>query len=68
MFAVGSELVRRVQHVVGAEEDGLMGAQTVRCLQVWLDDHGFACGPVDGVLGVLTAKALQRSLNAGAWS
>ena len=68
MFATGSELVRRVQHVVGAEEDGLMGSQTVRCLQVWLDDHGFACGPVDGVLGVLTAKAAQRALNAGAWS
>ena len=68
MFATGSELVRRVQHVVGAEEDGLMGAQTVRCLQAWLEDHGFPCGGVDGVLGILTAKALQRSLNAGAWS
>ena len=48
--------------------DGLMGPQTVRCLQAWLNDRGYLCGEVDGVLGPNTAKAVQRSLNAGAWS
>ncbi len=67
-WPTGSSLVRTVQGVVGAERDGLMGPQTVRCLQVWLGDQGYQCGPVDGVLGILTAKALQRSLNGGAWS
>lgn len=66
--AEGSPLVRTIQLVVGADIDGLMGAQTVRCLQVWLNAHGFECGEVDGVLGPQTAKAVQRSLNAGAWS
>lgn len=67
-LGTGSELVRAIQGVVGAEVDGLMGAQTVRCLQAWLEDRGFPCGGIDGVLGILTAKAVQRSLNAGAWS
>jgi peptidoglycan hydrolase-like protein with peptidoglycan-binding domain len=66
--AEGSSLVRAVQRVVGADVDGLMGPQTVRCLQAWLNSHGFDCGAVDGVLGTATAKAIQRSLNAGAWS
>jgi murein L,D-transpeptidase YcbB/YkuD len=33
--ADGSSLVRAVQRVVGADVDGLMGPQTVRCLQAW---------------------------------
>ena len=66
--ADGSSLVRAVQRVVSADVDGLMGPQTVRCLQAWLNSHGFDCGAVDGVLGPATAKAIQRSLNAGAWS
>lgn len=64
----GSTMVRVLQQRLGADVDGLMGPQTVRCLQAWLNDHGFPCGEVDGVLGVLTAKAVQRSINAGAWS
>ena len=66
--AEGSSLVRAIQRVVGADVDGLMGPQTVRCLQAWLNSHGFDCGAVDGVLGPATAKAIQRSPNAGAWS
>ena len=34
--AYGSQLVATVQKVVGADVDGLMGPQTVRCLQAWL--------------------------------
>lgn len=64
----GSQLVSAIQSKVGADVDGLMGPQTVRCLQAWLNARGFECGTVDGVLGILTAKAVQRSLNAGAWS
>lgn len=66
--AEGSSLVCAVQRVVGAEADGLMGPQTVRCLQAWLNANGFDCGAIDGVLGPMTAMAVQRSLNAGAWS
>ena len=66
--AYGSQLVATVQKVVGADVDGLMGPQTVRCLQAWLNARGFGCGEVDGVLGPNTAMAVQRSINEGAWS
>lgn len=64
----GSTMIRVLQQRLEADVDGLIGPQTVRCLQAWLNDHGFPCGEVDGVLGILTAKAVQRSFNAGTWS
>ena len=69
----GSSLVRAIQRKVGmswSDVDGLMGPQTVRCIQSWLYLRGYDCGEsgVDGVLGECTAKAIQRSLNDGAWS
>lgn len=64
----GSQLVSAIQRVVGADVDGLMGPQAVRCLQAWLNARDFDCGEVDGVLGPKTAIAVQRSLNEGAWS
>ena len=66
----GSTLVRAIQRKVGADVDGLMGPQTVRCLQRWLIEHGFDCGyaGIDGCLGPSTAAAVQRSINAGAWA
>ncbi len=66
--AEGSSLVCAIQRRVGADVDGLMGPQTVRCLQAWLNARGFDCGAIDGVLGPATARAVQRSLNEGAWS
>lgn len=33
----GSSLVSAIQASVGADVDGLMGSQTVRCLQAWLN-------------------------------
>ena len=61
----GSQLVRAVQRKVGADVDGYMGPQTVRCLQAWLNANCGESLAVDGVLGPMTAKAVQRAINAG---
>lgn len=53
---------------VGAEgADGHWGQGTVIGLQRWLCLKGYAV-TVDGIMGPETAKALQRSLNDGAWA
>ena len=62
----GSSLVRAIQRKVGAYVDGLMGPQTVRCIQAWLCNNGEVVS-IDGVLGPQTAKAIQRTLNDGKW-
>lgn len=66
----GSQLVCVVQGKVGAAIDGVWGPETSRCIQRWLIDHGYDCGPagVDGYFGHDSVCALQRSLNDGAWS
>lgn len=66
--ASGSSLVRAIQRKVGASVDGLMGPQTVRCLQAWLNDNCGESLDIDGILGPATAKAVQRSLNDGKWA
>ncbi|MDF7641714.1 GH25 family lysozyme [Bifidobacterium sp. ESL0784] len=55
----GSQLVRRVQAVLGLPQDGLLGPDTVRGIQARL---GVA---QDGVFGPDTVKALQTRLNQG---
>ena len=54
---------QRARSLNARSVDGLMGPQTVRCLQAWLNARGFGCGEVDGVLGPQTAMAVQRSIN-----
>lgn len=61
----GSQLVKAIQRKVGADVDGYMGPQTVRCLQAWLNKHCGESLEVDGYLGPNTACAVQRALNAG---
>lgn len=66
----GSELVARVQEIVGVENaTGMMARGTVSGIQKWLYLHGYSCeGDEAGVIGKSTAKALQKSLNDGAWN
>lgn len=61
----GSQLVQAIQRKVGADVDGYMGPQTVRCLQAWLNNNCGESLEVDGYLGPCTAKAVQRAINAG---
>ena len=65
----GSDLMRRVQEVLGVPgPTGVIASGTVAMLQGWLYLHGYSCAyDRAGVLGEVTAKALQQSLNGEAW-
>ena len=65
----GSDLMRKVQQVLGVPDPtGVIASGTVSMLQGWLYLHGYSCAyDRAGVLGEVTAKALQRSLNDEAW-
>lgn len=65
----GSELMLKVQKLLGVPDPtGVIASGTVSMLQGWLYLHGYSCAfDRAGVLGEVTAKALQRSLNEGAW-
>ena len=66
----GSPLVRKIQGLTGAEQDGIWGRETSTRLQEWLISRGYPCGDAgaDGYFGHESAKALQRSLNDRAWA
>lgn len=65
----GSALMLEVQKRVGVPNPtGVIASGTICMLQGWLVLHGYSCADDKaGVLGDATAKALQRSLNDGAW-
>lgn len=66
----GSSLMKAVQSKVGVPNPtGVIARGTVSMLQGWLALHGYDVGTdTAGYLGDGTAKAVQRSLNDGAWS
>lgn len=61
--ATGSPMVYALQRKTGAGVDGIIGPETVRHLQTWLNIRGEGWLDIDGYLGPDTAKALQRALN-----
>lgn len=66
----GSDLMRKVQEMVGVDgPTGVIAGGTVASIQSWLIMHGYDCTyDRAGILGPETAKAIQRSLNDGAWA
>ena len=65
----GSELMRRVQEVLGVPNPtGIIARGTICLIQGWLVLHGYDIGDAKaGVLDIPTAKAIQKSLNAREW-
>jgi peptidoglycan hydrolase-like protein with peptidoglycan-binding domain len=65
----GSDLMRKVQKTIGVPSpSGIISYGTVGTLQGWLMLRGYSCAADNaGVLGEATAKAVQKSLNAGVW-
>lgn len=61
--ATGSQMVRQIQRLIGADQDGFMGKQTVTKLQEWLKAKKLYDGEVDGYMGPGTVKAWQRYVN-----
>lgn len=60
----GSQMVIALQKLVGAKADGLMGYNTIKAMQTWLNKRGYNAGAVDGYMGKNTVSAWQKYLNA----
>ena len=43
--------------------DGIIGPNTIKALQLWLNAHHYNPGDIDGLLGPITISALQRFLS-----
>ena len=63
----GSMLVRSIQALVGATQDGHFGPDTVKKLQIWLKARGYYTGNIDGSYGPQTSTAVGLALQAGAF-
>lgn len=63
----GSMLVRSIQKLVGADQDGLFGKKTVTKLQQWLKTRSYYTGEIDGIYGPQTSNAVGLALLAGAF-
>lgn len=61
----GSPMVKALQKLVGATQDGYAGQATVKALQKWLNSKASAGLTVDGYMGAKTVKAVQKALNNG---
>lgn len=60
----GSMMVRALQRLVGASEDGYWGKETSTRLQQYLCSKGYQVA-VDGYFGTESVSALQRCINDG---
>ena len=60
----GSQMVRTLQNLVGANVDGKCGKQTVTAIQKYLKARGYYDGALDGSMGPATVRGWQRYVNA----
>lgn len=59
----GSVTIKALQKLVGAEQDGYMGMETVKALQKFLQKLGLYKGAIDGIAGDGTVTAWQKYIN-----
>ena len=62
--AKGSEMIKALQKLIGADADGYFGKGSVTSLQRFLKDKGFYNSTIDGYMGTNTVKAWQKYVNA----
>lgn len=60
----GSQMVKALQRLIGADPDGYFGRQSVIALQKFLQNRGFYSGAIDGSMGPETVRAWQRFINS----
>ena len=63
-YGRGSDLIRAIQHLIGADEDGWFGKQSVTALQRYLQERDYYDGNIDGSMGYFTVCAWQKFVNA----
>lgn len=59
----GSPMIKALQKLVGATQDGLAGQDTVKKLQKYLKDRKLYSGDIDGIMGTGTVKGWQNFIN-----
>ena len=62
-YKAGSNMVRALQTLIGADPDGWFGPQSVMALQRFLSARGYYTGAIDGYMGPATVKAWQCLIN-----
>ena len=62
--AKGSQMIRALQKLVGASQDGKCGPNTVKAIQKYLKARGYYDGAIDGSMGPGTVRGWQRYINA----
>ena len=60
----GSLMIKKLQSLIGANQDGYAGCDTVMKWQQFLAKEGFYTGKIDGIAGKLTVIAWQKYLNS----
>lgn len=60
----GSAMIKKVQKLVGAKQDGEAGGETVEKMQKFLKCKGFYTGKIDKSMGEMTVKAWQKYVNS----
>jgi lysozyme family protein len=57
-------MIKKVQKLVGAKQDGEAGGETVEKMQKFLKGKGFYTGKIDKSVGKMTVKAWQKYVNS----
>ena len=60
----GSTLIKEIQKLVGAKQDGWCGKVTVKAIQKFLKAQKLYVGKIDGSMGPATVKAWQKYINS----
>lgn len=60
----GSAMIKKVQKLVGAKQDGEAGGETVEKMQKFLKEKGFYTGKIDKSMGEQTVKGWQKYVNS----
>lgn len=60
----GSSMIKKVQKLVGAKQDGEAGSETVEKVQKFLKGKGFYTGKIDKSMGEQTVKGWQEYVNS----
>ena len=60
LFKLDNATIKALQSKVGAKADGMIGSETIKKLQEFLNDENSAGLAADGKFGTNTIKALQN--------
>jgi murein L,D-transpeptidase YcbB/YkuD len=66
LFKLDHATIKAIQNKIGAKADGMIGSETIKKLQEFLNSENSAGLTEDGKFGVNTIKALQKYVGVNA--